>query len=124
AYLLAVVVDDAAQAVSRVVRGHDLFTTTPLQVYLQQRLRSVTPDYLHLPVVNWSDGRKLSKQNHAAPIMVQQKDHLLRQALQVLGLECPTEADPLVWGQAHWTRREANGPAGVTLGFTEPNAAC
>ncbi|QDL54493.1 tRNA glutamyl-Q(34) synthetase GluQRS [Rhodoferax aquaticus] len=68
AYQLAVVVDDAAQGVSHIVRGEDLADNTARQIYLQQRLRLPTPSYLHAPLVLGRNGEKLSKQNGALAI--------------------------------------------------------
>jgi glutamyl-Q tRNA(Asp) synthetase len=68
AYQLAVVVDDAAQAISHVVRGADLLDNTPRQIVLQRMLGVATPRYLHVPVVRARDGEKLSKQNGATPL--------------------------------------------------------
>ncbi len=68
AYQLAVVVDDAAQGVTDVVRGADLIDSTPRQIYLQQLLCVPTPRYLHVPVVRNANGEKLSKQTGAAAI--------------------------------------------------------
>lgn len=67
-YQLAVVVDDAEQGISDVVRGADLLTSTPRQIALQQSLALPTPGYLHLPVALDAQGGKLSKQTLAAPI--------------------------------------------------------
>ena len=61
AYQLAVVVDDAAQGVTDVVRGADLLDSTPWQIALQRRWRSRTPRYAHLPLVTEPDGAKLAK---------------------------------------------------------------
>ena len=68
AYQLAVVVDDAAQGVSHVVRGLDLLDNTPRQILLQNALGLPTPQYLHTPLVLAADGQKLSKQNGAAAL--------------------------------------------------------
>ena len=61
AYQLAVVVDDAAMGITEVVRGQDLLTSTPRQIYLQRLLGYQTPDYCHVPLLCAADGRRLSK---------------------------------------------------------------
>src|SRR5438477_3772932 len=68
AYQLAVVVDDAAQGVTDVVRGADLLDSTPRQIYLQRLLRVPTPRYLHVPAAVNAAGEKLSKQTGALPV--------------------------------------------------------
>jgi len=68
AYQLAVVVDDALQQVSHIVRGEDLTDNTPRQMLLQQALGLPTPRYLHTPLVRRADGEKLSKQHGARSI--------------------------------------------------------
>jgi glutamyl-Q tRNA(Asp) synthetase len=68
AYQLAVVVDDADQGVTSVVRGADLLASTPRQIFLQRALCLPPPTYLHVPVALDRHGRKLSKQTHAAPL--------------------------------------------------------
>jgi glutamyl-Q tRNA(Asp) synthetase len=68
AYQLAVVVDDAAQEVTHVVRGADLLASTPRQIFLQRALALATPSYLHVPVAIDRYGQKLSKQTDAAPL--------------------------------------------------------
>ena len=89
AYQLAVVVDDAEQGITHVVRGEDLADNTPRQMLLQQALGLQQPEYLHTPLVMAADGQKLSKQNAAVsldldtPVKVMQA---LNAAAKVLGL--------------------------------------
>ena len=68
AYQLAVVVDDAAQGVTHIVRGADLLESTARQIYLQRLLGLATPRYLHVPILKNADGEKLSKQTGALPL--------------------------------------------------------
>jgi glutamyl-Q tRNA(Asp) synthetase len=86
AYQLAVVVDDAAQGITHVVRGEDLADNTPRQILLQRALGLPTPVYLHTPLVLGSNGEKLSKQNGAAALDLRHPLAALRDAAQVLGL--------------------------------------
>ena len=85
AYQLAVVVDDAAQGITDVVRGADLLDSTPRQIFLQQLLGVPTPRYLHLPVATNAAGEKLSKQTRAAPIDRARPGAALLAALDFLG---------------------------------------
>ena len=86
AYQLAVVVDDAAQGITHVVRGADLADNTPRQIGLQQVLGLPHPRYLHTPLVLGSNGEKLSKQNGAAPLDLGNPLAALNDAAAVLGL--------------------------------------
>ena len=86
AYQLAVVVDDALQGISHVVRGADLLDNTPRQIALQQALGYPTPQYLHTPLVMAADGQKLSKQNGAAALDTTNPLETLNTAAKVLNL--------------------------------------
>jgi glutamyl-Q tRNA(Asp) synthetase len=85
AYQLAVVVDDAAQEITEVVRGADLLLSTPRQLHLQRLLGLPTPAYAHLPAVVNVHGEKLSKQTGAPPIADDPAVPLLRRVLSFLG---------------------------------------
>ena len=87
AYQLAVVVDDAFQGITNVVRGADLLASTCRQIYLQRALGLPTPEYKHLPVVFDEHGEKLSKQTRAQPIPMEKQDaaNTLMKAFAFLG---------------------------------------
>ena len=105
AYQLAVVVDDAAQGVSHVVRGQDLADNTARQIVLQRALGLPTPQYLHTPLVLGADGEKLSKQNGAVALDLSDPLKALGQAAQVLGLPAqPASHNFLTQAQASWAR--------------------
>lgn len=93
AYQLAVVVDDAVQGVTHVVRGEDLADNTPRQVWLQRCLGLPTPQYLHTPLVLDGHGEKLSKQTGAAAIDTGEPLKVLRAAAQALDLAVPLILD-------------------------------
>ncbi len=86
AYQLAVVVDDAEQGITDVVRGEDLADNTPRQIALQRALGLPTPRYLHTPLVLAADGHKLSKQNGAAAVDLAEPAARIRAAGAQLGL--------------------------------------
>jgi glutamyl-Q tRNA(Asp) synthetase len=108
AYQLAVVVDDAAQGISDVVRGCDLLASSARQVLLQQALGYATPRYLHLPLAVDDRGLKLSKSDHAPAAGHRVPAAQLVAVLRFLGqappdgLERATLAEAWDWGRAHW----------------------
>ncbi|MBY6017929.1 tRNA glutamyl-Q(34) synthetase GluQRS [Ferrimonas balearica] len=85
AYQLAVVVDDHDQGITEVVRGNDLLEATVRQCTLFTQLGWTVPAFLHLPLAVWSDGNKLSKQNHAPALDDRQPSANLVRALAFLG---------------------------------------
>lgn len=91
AYQLAVVVDDADQGVTDVVRGLDLLTSTPRQIYLQRLLHLPQPRYLHVPLVLTESGEKLSKQTGAPALDLERPGVQLWSALGFLGHAPPPE---------------------------------
>jgi glutamyl-Q tRNA(Asp) synthetase len=110
AYQLAVVVDDAAQGITDVVRGADLLDSTPRQILLQRLLGAPTPRYLHLPVATNAAGEKLSKQTRAPPIDRARPGAALLAALDFLGQRADARlvgappADVLAAAIARWDR--------------------
>ncbi len=108
AYQLAVVVDDAEQGVTDIVRGADLLDSTVRQIYLQRLLGFSTPRYLHVPAVMNDRGEKLSKQTGAQPLDVRNPINALMEASEHLGLtlsHTPSAVDEFwtmaipAWGQ-------------------------
>jgi glutamyl-Q tRNA(Asp) synthetase len=105
-YQLAVVVDDAAQGVTDVVRGADLLESTARQVYLQRLLGYATPRYLHVPVALDAAGEKLSKQTGATPVADPRR--AIAEALKFLGQDADTlDAAIGVWSVADVPPRRA-----------------
>lgn len=107
AYQLAVVVDDAAQEITDVVRGADLADNTPRQILLLRALGLRQPSYLHAPLVLGPDGEKLSKQNGALPLDLHDPRAAVVRAASVLGLQAQgdTLADVLAHAQRAWGAR-------------------
>lgn len=108
AYQLAVVVDDADQGVTDVVRGADLLDSTGRQLVLQEALGFARPRYAHLPVVTNAAGEKLSKQTLASAVDPVEASDALWRALDFLG-QCPpvelrgdSAAGLWSWAFAHW----------------------
>ena len=124
AYQLAVVVDDAEQGITDVVRGADLLDSTPRQIFLQKLLKLTPPRYCHVPVAVNANGEKLSKQTRALAVNYAQPLAALVPALRFLGQQPP---DDLVdanigefwnWALRNWRidrvprARSAPAPAG------------
>lgn len=109
AYQLAVVVDDAHSGITDVVRGSDLLDNTARQCYLYDVLGLQRPRYLHLPLAVAANGQKLSKQNHAPALKLDQAAENLWQALNFLQQQPPTSIrrapvhEQLEWATAHWS---------------------
>jgi len=105
-YQLAVVVDDAEQGITHVVRGADLLASTPRQILLQRALGYPTPAYLHLPVVLDAAGDKLSKQTLAAPLEDNDPLPALLAAARFLGqapaLDIGSPAEFWDWAKRNW----------------------
>ena len=101
AYQLAVVVDDATQHITDVVRGEDLADNTARQIALQRALGLPTPRYLHTPLVMGANGENLSKQTGATEIDTHQPMMTLNAAAQTLGL--PMHSGPVAQALAEWT---------------------
>ena len=99
AYQLAVVVDDAEQGVTDVVRGADLLDSTARQIHLQRLLGCATPRYLHVPVAMNAAGEKLSKQTGAVPMDAGRRGDALRRAFAFLG---QAATDDLAEGLRNW----------------------
>jgi glutamyl-Q tRNA(Asp) synthetase len=137
-YQLAVVVDDAWQGVTRVVRGADLLSSTPWQIDLQRALRLPTPSYGHLPLVVEPDGSKLSKSRRAVPIDASlwnrgpidptAVSRVLTSTLTLLSQRPPPDLvhssikDVWNWAIAHWRPQALAGQAEVrvsAMGDTE-----
>jgi glutamyl-Q tRNA(Asp) synthetase len=98
-----VVVDDAAQGITHVVRGQDLADNTARQIVLQRALGLPTPQYLHTPLVLGTNGEKLSKQNGALALDLQHPVQALNTAAHVLGLPRLPEHTPVNQALIHWT---------------------
>ena len=104
AYVLAVVVDDAAQNVTHVVRGADLLDNTPRQIYLQRLLGLKTPDYAHAPLLTEPDGKKLAKSSRSVQLDANTPLPLIIKVFDLLNLSPPRELAlatiPEAWGWA------------------------
>lgn len=115
AYQLAVAVDDVRQGFTHVVRGADLLSSTPRQVYLQRLLGYEPPAYAHLPIAVNDDGRKLSKQTGARPLDRARPGREIWRALAFLRQDPPRtmiDADAATlreWALTHWSPAPLEG---------------
>ncbi|AFL75837.1 tRNA glutamyl-Q(34) synthetase GluQRS [Thiocystis violascens] len=125
AYQLAVVVDDAWQGITQVVRGADLLLSTPRQILLQRFLDLLQPDYAHVPLAVDTEGRKLSKSLAAAPVDPSDPLPALRRAWELLGqkalpLESSRRGCPIehFWSQAsaRWRIERVPASASIAIG--------
>jgi glutamyl-Q tRNA(Asp) synthetase len=127
AYQLAVVVDDAFQGITDIVRGQDLLDSTLRQIYLQQCLGLPTPRYCHLPLLTYPNGQKLSKQNKAPAIDNTHARQNLLTALSYLNQSAPPQEqrsscqDILNWAKEHW-QLSAIKPQAIIIEKSPPSA--
>jgi glutamyl-Q tRNA(Asp) synthetase len=109
AYQLAVVVDDALQGVTDVVRGCDLLASTAKQILLQDALALPRPGYAHVPLIVAADGQKLAKSCHAIGVEVRDPPAVMVGALALLHQQPPRElahasiTEVWAWAEAHWS---------------------
>ena len=121
AYQLAVVVDDAAQGITEVVRGCDLLSSTPRQMLLQEALGLPHPRYLHLPLLVEADGRKLAKSSHSVPVAAADAGRQLHAILTGLGQEPPAElsrgqpTEVMKWAIGNWDLAPLRARRAVSL---------
>jgi glutamyl-Q tRNA(Asp) synthetase len=126
AYQLAVVIDDAAQGITHVVRGADLLTSTPRQLLLQNALGLPKPAYAHVPVATDDKGVKLSKSAGAGSVDLQQPRQELWRALRFLRQEPPAELrgaslDVLwAWAIEHWRLEAPRNVRAQQLDMPDP----
>ncbi len=117
AYQLAVVVDDAFQNITHIVRGADLLASTPRQIYLQRLLGLPAPHYMHLPIAVNTTGEKLSKQTLAAPVDSSQPVAELLRILAFLKQKPPVDLEKcdvktvLDWAIQNWDPEKVRGIA-------------
>jgi glutamyl-Q tRNA(Asp) synthetase len=121
AYQLAVVVDDAAQGITHVVRGADLLDSTPWQLCLVRALGLPEPAYAHIPLLTEADGSKLAKSRSSIPLDSSAPGKMLFQSLALLQQAPPAElqsARPqeiLDWAVAHWQPEQLSGITSLSV---------
>lgn len=107
-YHLATVIDDEQLGITEVLRGTDLLSSTPRQIYLQQKLGLTSTNFLHLPVLTNASGIKLSKQTFASPVENKNPEKTLFLCLQLLNQKPPpslsksTKQEIIAWGIENW----------------------
>ncbi|MCZ6892920.1 MAG: tRNA glutamyl-Q(34) synthetase GluQRS [Gammaproteobacteria bacterium] len=121
AYHLACAVDDAWQGVNEVVRGADLIDSTLRQIHLQHLLGLPEPRYAHVPVVVDRQGRKLSKQSRAVPVLPEDARPALFHAVRFLGFDPPADAihgpplELLAWARTRWDLSQVSREASTSV---------
>jgi len=121
AYQLAVVVDDAEQKITEIVRGCDLLSNTPRQMLLQEALGLSHPQYLHLPLLVEPDGSKLAKSRRSVPVTGSDAAMQLHAVLSWLGQQPPAELahgapwEVLRWAKERWDLAPLRGLREVRL---------
>lgn len=124
AYHLAVVVNDAHEGITEIVRGVDLMDSTPRQIWLQNLLGFPTPKYLHIPVITHPNGDKLSKLTGARAVPMDDAERALFGALVALQQEPPAPlqygslAEIWQWGLANWRIEALQGKAAIATDST------
>jgi len=119
AYQLAVVVDDIEQHITHIIRGSDLLEVSARQIFLFQLLEARVPAFGHVTLASQPNGQKLSKQNLAPALALEDAGTNLWQALTFLGQQPPLElrgataADLLSWGKTHWQRKAVQGLSAI-----------
>ena len=126
AYQFAVVLDDAIQGVTQVVRGYDLLELTPKQIYLQKLLGLATPVYMHVPIIMDAQGFKLSKQTLAEAVSLKEPQKIIFQLLQLLRQSPPQAlktvclSELLEWAIEHWNPEHLKSCHSIKQ-FAEPS---
>lgn len=126
AYQLAVVVDDAWQGVTDVVRGADLVLSTPRQIWLQRKLGLPTPGYLHIPLLLDDAGNKLSKQARSLPVDPERPTSALVDALALLRQTPPRSlargsvGGVWAWAVENWRPERLRGVEHLSVGVPIP----
>jgi len=119
-YHIAVIVDDYLQNITEIVRGYDLLSCTPIQIYLQQCLNYQLPGYIHLPIIVNTNNEKLSKQTGAKSIENESPTSILLLILQLLKQNPPAELkdanknEILDWAINHWNIRACTAQTIIT----------